>query len=54
MFLDVDEYFKTGIKLFQQVYLEYGHTPEEYQQLVQQMCDYAFTGYETVQVPAEA
>ena len=33
--------------------MEYGHTEQEYDLLVNEMCDYAFTGYETAEIPVE-
>lgn len=50
-FLESDEYFKRGIAAFKEEFVKMGHTEEEYNTLVENMCNFALDGYETIDVP---
>ena len=46
-FLDTDEYFQKGIELFKSNYIENGGDQETLDNLVKEMLNFAFDGYET-------
>ena len=52
-FLDTDDYFKQGISMFKQQYIEDGGTSEEIDSLVETMLNFAFDGYEIIPDDAE-
>lgn len=57
VFLENDKFFVHGLEAFQQYKAQKegydAQALEEYQKLVEQMCEYAFTGYETVDISSD-
>ena len=49
-FLDTDDYFQRGIAMFEDAYADANRSKEEIESLVETMLNFAFDGYEQVEV----
>ena len=52
-FLDTDDYFRQGISMFKQQYIDDGGTTEEIDSLIETMLNFAFDGYEIINEDAD-